>query len=750
MQVRVTTVLLLLAALPAVLSLPYEDWRGIDLVKQSLPVKIGEEIQLVDTQSVGTFSGCYSDTYARILQNIRPTIESDMNINADCVMSCKEKGYTVASTKGRNCYCTNLLPLPQLYRANDSRASGKSGPCRMSCPGAWTGVNCEMDECCGGENVYSVFIISGSQDITIQREVADLQVEAEFETPERFHVADIQSIGNFDGCYSDEESNVLGGATGLVFEWNDNYNAKCRLMCQQEGFAIAATKGSYCYCTYTLPLPQLYRADSKYSAGNGGPCSTVCPGVYATSSCRGDECCGGTNAASVYFVGQIDALKQLERRIIARVLESPTARNLVLSGQALELNSSPVYRSDRWDDISITDYYTCRYWSSHTYSLPLSLSGCSGSYGVERIRITFNYNTGAVPESETGLEYRIGVSPPCCEPHEEIHVPIFQKSGSGITKGVIDVSFPARLYLPNGIAGAYFVITGENVQCINFPSNALLEVWLGCGFGISVTAMGLTATKSGVGDIKVYNLTYSASRQETLAEIPLSKSPLMGNDKTNLRVVAMENLLESELGSMDEPFTNWDIACDNTFGSADFTCSKEYTETVSVEESWNIEHGFDISVTVGAEFEAGALFAKATTTFEVTAGYSFTSGQSRTESQEKSETFGIEVGIPQGTKLEVRFFQADIPVQVKWRASIFADGYVLVMLHGDGKPLLEKPTKLHLSQLLTHSERTLFAFGTIDYGKRSTIIARTKVVDRNGNVLSTDEEEKSVGTADSN
>lgn len=161
--------------------------------------------------------------------------------------------------------------------------------------------------------------------------------------------------------------------------------------------------------------------------------------------------------------------------------------------------------------------------------------------------------------------------------------------------------------------------------------------------------MGLTATKDGVGGEKVYNLTRLGA-QETLTEISLSKSPLKGKQKTDLRVTAMEKILESDLSAKEEPFSSWDIACDNTEGSADMLCKKEYTETSTFEESWNTEHGFDLSVTVGAEFEAGALFAKATTRFEVTAGYSFSSGYTKTKSDERSELFSAEGNVPQGAK----------------------------------------------------------------------------------------------------
>ncbi len=204
-------------------------------------------------------------------------------------------------------YCTNSLPHPQLFPANDSRAAGKSGPCGITCPGAWTENECQLDECCGGESAYSVFIVNKLQ---VQRQSdATTQLQGEISAPKPSPLAHAQEVGTFDGCYSDVQANVLGGVNGRTFTWGDNYNIKCQVTCQEEGYAIASTKGEYCYCTNSLPIPQLYRADNEQSAGNGGPCSITCPGVFATHSCQGDECCGGENAASVYIIGEIDALE---------------------------------------------------------------------------------------------------------------------------------------------------------------------------------------------------------------------------------------------------------------------------------------------------------------------------------------------------------------------------------------------------------------------------------------------------------
>ena len=78
-----------------------------------------------------------------------------------------------------------------------------------------------------------------------------------------FHLAHIQDVGTFDGCYRDSESGVLGGVNGLEFRWSDtcNFNAKCQLEFQENRYPIASTKGSFCYCTYSLPLQQIHGAD---------------------------------------------------------------------------------------------------------------------------------------------------------------------------------------------------------------------------------------------------------------------------------------------------------------------------------------------------------------------------------------------------------------------------------------------------------------------------------------------------------
>ena len=75
---------------------------------------------------------------------------------------------------------------------------------------------------------------------------------------------------------------------------------------------------------------------------------------------------------------------------------------------------------------------------------------------------------------------------------------------------------------------------------------------------------------------------------------------------------------------------------------------------------------------------------------------------------------------------------------MKWRAVIAADGYVLVnIVNADtSKEVLDKPVRLHLTQLLTGKERELYALGIHNYGERQTISAIATTKDRNGNIYS--------------
>ena len=197
--------------------------------------------------------------------------------------------------------------------------------------------------------------------------------------------------------------------------------------------------------------------------------------------------------------------------------------------------------------------------------------------------------------------------------------------------------------------------------------------------------------------------------------------------KVELVLGSIEKLLETEEPVREKPFGKWDLLCDNYFGGSDQVCTKTFSESAGFQKTISTEHGVSTSVKHGGE--VGNDFFKRV--FEIDYARSFTKGYSETTTEEKSEGFEISITAPKGTKGEVRFFTSDIPVKVKWRANFFADGDVLIDYGGVG---IKK--SVHLSRLLTYDQRKVFAFGTIDYGERPTIIARTRTVDRQGRIVS--------------
>ena len=84
-------------------------------------------------------------------------------------------------------------------------------------------------------------------------------------------------------------------------------------------------------------------------------------------------------------------------------------------------------------------------------------------------------------------------------------------------------------------------------------------------------------------------------------------------------------------------------------------------------------------------------------------------------------------------------------IQIKGTTSLVS-GYVLVdiLKTEEGESWISEPIKLHLTQMLTASERELFSFGTIYYSERSMLISIIQTVDQDGNLLSQKEEEKPV------
>ena len=417
----------------------------------------------------------------------------------------------------------------------------------------------------------------------------------------------------FEGCFNDTQGNTLQNA--LVFDNSDNINHDCVDQCAEAGYAVASTKGSNCYCTNVLPLPREYDAGDPESSGTDGPCSTTCPGaaIAGTSiGCQGTECCGGPNAYSVYLSGEIDALKQLLRRVT------------------------------------------------------------------------------------------------------EVH---FSQKG-------IEKSTACPCHCTSAIA---------NQVCDALESVDIATSYVVYAYAQSVDSQGVQSIQ------KCTLITSPIFRFETYECIDLASFP--DDNYLDLVVQSIDRQLQTEEPIQEEPATDFDILNDNIHGSEPKTVGKEYSVSTSFDETWSTDHGLDITTTIGAEFEAGALFAKAKTTFELSIGYSFASGYEKSTGESVTETFSVETTAAPGTTVETRFYKSYMPVEVKWRADIFAHGVV----HVKERFFSSDPTvPKNIVELLSYDERKLFAFGTLDYGERKTMIARSYTRDASGNLLSQSEDIQDV------
>jgi len=94
--------------------------------------------------------------------------EFNDNINMDCAHHCAQRGFVLAGTMGKMCTCMQTFPHELLVSPMHDNSSGIDSPCGITCPGAYVKANCEGDECCGGDDAYSVY---STGRINLQREV---------------------------------------------------------------------------------------------------------------------------------------------------------------------------------------------------------------------------------------------------------------------------------------------------------------------------------------------------------------------------------------------------------------------------------------------------------------------------------------------------------------------------------------------------------------------------------------------------
>ena len=103
-----------------------------------------------------------------------------------------------------------------------------------------------------------------------------------------------------EGCFSSLF------ASGLTKDLEvHNSNLECQEACRDQGYILAATKGSQCHCGNIYP---------KGHKVDDNQCSTKCRSF--TDECYGpQDCCGGPSAYSLSVVGNIDVAKQVLRRL---------------------------------------------------------------------------------------------------------------------------------------------------------------------------------------------------------------------------------------------------------------------------------------------------------------------------------------------------------------------------------------------------------------------------------------------------
>ena len=541
----------------------------------------------------------------------------------------------------------------------------------------------------------------------------------------------------FEGCYSDADGMILQNSGTLSRNVAMNINSDCAEYCRNAGFAVSSTRGRNCYCTNSLPTPQLFSARSTNAGGAGGSCVTPCPGsALATLGlnrpCQNDECCGGPNAYSVHLVGSIDALLQLERRVIQGVMAQnnsilyqkfPHLKGNLFSGWRQILSDGSHGTSD--SSYSPESKVTGR--PLPTYTATKSDSGSNKFYTLDidypEDATLFEVSQKLIPSSShTGTVYFVYRDAAGNTVRYSYKPSVTINRDTFITESV-----------PEGVRGVRRLTLGYLG-----PQNIFLWEAKGKGhmrLNLEVLASGVSASSDGIGGIKTYKLLYDThSKAETLTEPGLQQ----GLSQLDMSVINMEKVLDFQETPEETPLGSR-FQCVFTFAGDSSDCLRRYQVQSVFEETFSTQAGLDVRVTVGAEFAAGALFTSFKTTFELSIGVSFSFGYSATTTTSMTNVFQISASPPAGSKAVIFFSESHIPTMLKWRATIRASGDLKLTVNGVQK-------ELDISELLVSTQRNLFAFGSIDYGKEHFIIGHVQITDVNGNLINNMEESQQIMT----
>ena len=557
----------------------------------------------------------------------------------------------------------------------------------------------------------------------------------------------------FQGCYSDSDGSILQNPSTVSQSFSENLNSDCAEFCRDEGFAVSTTNGPTCYCTNTLPTPIIFSPRNADSGGVGGRCVTPCPGTALAKlehprDCIGDECCGGPTAYSVYLVGSIDALLQLERRVIQGLLSQDKylLKDLFPSADEPGLINNP---------IAIFQTYVSRH-HFYTPGYQFQTDGWFGAgiHGSPTVTAEIVYESSYSKSYE--IEIDLGRTCTITEfkqiiqtgtVHSTMHFYYYNGDGQQIRykslSPVVDTSSGYNELISDDKIDGGGLVGVRKIE-LKFWSPSTFFSSREYGYGgctaesiiISVLASGTTVDKDGVQGLQTYNLTYNTyTSTEQLSKTGIEPEV----SQVNMKIKSMDKVLDYNEPVNESPLGS-NYECTLTHAGAESECWRDYTITSSFSETFSTQAGINIETTLGLETEVGLLFTQVKNTFSISIGYSLTFQYTSEKTTTESNTFKIVSPGQPGETVLIYFTETYTPTILSWKARIVASDDVTVIANGYKR-------ELDMGAILLASQRNLFALGTIDFGEQHFIRSHIEVRDVNGDLIYNGGEEVPVSTA---
>lgn len=653
-----------------------------------------------------TFQGCFGGEDGLVFET---TNTGDNNYNLGCAEYCRDSGFIIAATRDAFCGCTNTVPSDRIARPSESLSSGPGSRCNMPCPASWSTDVCYADECCGGNDAYSVYVV-GQIDVMkqlLRRIAQNLNLNNKRKLIEDFGALPLRYFQHSSGKCLGPASGSADAGDGTKLVLVDDCDEPRNWFTMLPNGALKQATSEQCIHPKggsTMPAED---TTLVYHEGCSGA-KLEFELVHETSVRQeSSQMCWGTKGKNVVMKTRCTGED-------SKITFTPTAKPKLTalrqrsSGKCLHPYRGSAQPSDT---TKVVIHKNCK-----KGALWFEMQPDGSIMHLATGKCLVPRGGSSNPRDNTDVVIHSG----CDEERHKFRI-LANGALQQITSGKCLHPYRGKSNPKDNTRLVYHSGCGTESRLL-YDFASVFEEPL--SFTVEAIANTITENKEQVRKKCVLEATATVKSFDCL--------PSTEDTTLNMQFRGMERELEYGFGKEEKPLGKYHLELDNLQISEPTPFTKKYEVTEISSNQFSTEAGLSMGVSVGvsntAEVNLGVVAASSTVSAEMRVDGFFNMGYSNTVTSKTSESVTVTLKVPAHSTGMITFMQESFPLQVKWRATMFADGRVKVSCSGVNK-------KYHLSEILSNKQRELFSFGTIAYGDKEKIIAIVQIRDRDGNIV---------------